>query len=508
MIELKKQHKKQLEMTVEFPLSENPTKINFDMYWFFSGHMGVSEKTISENTFHSYFDIKNRIHTPTNLFPEGRQILLPKSKAHLKSKNKVTPKASGELRTEVKLFACYADNRLKNIGNYLKNLSPKSKNNVSKKIINYIEYINQSLSSYRKNYLPQYRGHSDKKLRKAYINVDEFISNRIKIIFLDSILHNKHIKEDFKDLHDVLIKTVVNENNYLEKENYLVYSDNLDEEAKEDYVVLMRDLKESIFKVLYLDKENLKTELNIVSNMVDSVGAIFSGTWWFIIWILSIQNEFFKDHAYIKEIYASLSLLFILNVLAYAIKDRIKEVTKRFLRKKFSNYIPQYSHELTFPLLDHKKIGISNEFIRYQDIDEIPRDIAYRRKCIQKRNPFIEEVMYVGKKIKLNDIKSCHPVNSIKEVVRINIEDILSRIDENTKSFPIITDDNKTIIRSKAPRTYSFYIVVKYHHQQRGVQEYKNYRIVVNKDGIIKIENIKIKKRRSSIKNINWREMK
>ena len=98
MIELKKQHKKQLEMTVEFPLSENPTKINFDMYWFFSGHMGVSEKTISENTFHSYFDIKNRIHTPTNLFPEGRQILLPKSKAHLKSKNKVTPKASGELR--------------------------------------------------------------------------------------------------------------------------------------------------------------------------------------------------------------------------------------------------------------------------------------------------------------------------------------------------------------------------------------------------------------------------
>ena len=79
-------------------------------------------------------------------------------------------------------------------------------------------------------------------------------------------------------------------------------------------------------------------------------------------------------------------------------------------------------------------------------------------------------------------------LNSIVDITRINLFRYTQNMDNPKKSYYFVKDNE--IIKSEADRVYHINIVQKFYTEE-GI-EFKRYRIVINRNGIKRIEKVKL----------------
>ncbi len=219
--------------------------------------------------------------------------------------------------------------------------------------------------------------------------------------------------------------------------------------------------------------------------------------------------ESFKDSNATQVTFKGLFFLSF-GVIAYVLRDRLKDWTKQLLNKKASAYIPDVENNLW---AQNKKMGFVREWLRVESKKTIPMTVAVKRQGIlgsdlEKALP--EDVLHYRKVQNISrhasDLKSHSGMSAVHENLRINLERYLKYMDDPYKDLAEL-DAWGSIMKSKSRRVYHFYICarVKYksientkgdhfsslklNNNSAPIHEKLEIsRVVMDKNGVVRVE--------------------
>jgi hypothetical protein len=182
----------------------------------------------------------------------------------------------------------------------------------------------------------------------------------------------------------------------------------------------------------------------------------------------------------------------LLIVLSYIFKDRIKEI----LREVFGRSLPRLASDqlsiLKDPAVD-KRIGVSKGKVEYMGASAVPENIRALR--YRKPNPFRsilpeQDVIHYKRLIRFDarKLRSNHTrLRGVTEIVRIQIDDWLREMDDPKDVFYRLEKGKK--LKIKGNRVYRVYLAVVLRRRNSDEPDtLYHYRIVMKKDGILRIE--------------------
>jgi hypothetical protein len=190
------------------------------------------------------------------------------------------------------------------------------------------------------------------------------------------------------------------------------------------------------------------------------------------------------------------------SLIAYVLKDRIKENGRNFLSGRLLKWVPDNSERILYepPTEASIEVGSINEYTQFVSpdalpievrdlrqssfVDELeaedsPRDIIHYRKVIEIYPKAISSINY--------------PIRAVHDILRINIASYLTRLDDPQAGTDFISADGK-MKSLKLPKVYHMDIVLKHALASAGRKErqvvYDQFRMILNKQGIIRIERL------------------
>ena len=213
--------------------------------------------------------------------------------------------------------------------------------------------------------------------------------------------------------------------------------------------------------------------------------------------------ESFKEHGATQVTFKGLFVLSF-GVIAYVLRDRLKDWTKQTLNKKASAYMPDVENHLW---AQNKKMGFVREWLRVESKKTIPMGIAVKRQGVdgsdlEKALP--EDVLHYRKVQNIlrgaSDFKSNSGTSAVHENLRINLERYLKHMDDPFKDLAEL-DAWGSIKKSKSRRVYHFYVCarVKYKSVESKAMKLSGAtkpalekivisRIVMDKNGVVRVE--------------------
>ena len=184
--------------------------------------------------------------------------------------------------------------------------------------------------------------------------------------------------------------------------------------------------------------------------------------------------------------------LILLMIVSYMFKDRIKD----WLRSWFHNRSGEVFFDRRQRLeMNDTDIGSSRQSFEYLSPNEVKQTILQAKQQGMKveRADFMErqEVIHYCRAIclKRNLIRrlSHLPLNGVDEICRLNLTRLMRWMDNPQVSAYLSAKDG-SILHFQAPRTYDVYLVLE--NTFNGKSQYFSYRIELNSDGIIALEQL------------------
>ncbi|MCX6116216.1 MAG: hypothetical protein NT027_01640, partial [Proteobacteria bacterium] len=190
------------------------------------------------------------------------------------------------------------------------------------------------------------------------------------------------------------------------------------------------------------------------------------------------------------------------SLIAYVLKDRIKENGRNFLSGRILKWIPDNSERILYepPTEAPIDVGNINEFTQFThpenlpievkelrtksfvddlEADDSPRDIIHYKKVIELFPRAISSLDY--------------PIRAVHDILRINISSYLTRLDDPQAGTDFIAADGK-MKSLKLPKVYHMDIVLRHALADTGRSErpivYDHFRMILNKQGILRIERL------------------
>jgi|GEM_PF-3933952 len=380
---------------------------------------------------------------------------------------------------------------------------------------------------------------------KSLTNHDDFLTilNRMKSKANKTILLFKKLKYNeklinYKELENIIMESLEYIYIYLEKfytKLYFIYeknfinSENKDFISKDGKVNILNDYKNrlnNLKSISYLIsninkiriKENIKETLTTYENLVNSSNylkrkallkkkfssVLFldttrgSASFIFEQIIFSIAAGLSMLIATIGTIYSQsrfssnlTSIILLIIVFLYIIKDRLKDFLKFYLLVKLKKYI--YNFKINVLNEDKKKIAKMKEgvwFIKSKDINKKrinvynflknylnngEYDLIHYRKIIKTKNKIIRD--YVKN----------YQIDGIDDILRFNLEKFNLKMDDSKKKIKILKD-NIGFDTVETIKSYNLYFVMNFYHNKNIETDY--YYIELNRDGILDFKKI------------------
>jgi hypothetical protein len=183
--------------------------------------------------------------------------------------------------------------------------------------------------------------------------------------------------------------------------------------------------------------------------------------------------------------------LFVVLVVSYMFKDRVKEFIRAYLGTKLRARL--FDHKRNVYYNAKEKLGWCKESFTFLKSDKIPETIVKLRAkdhITEIENDWVgEKIILYRKQVKLfnRPLKSIYhdyPANSIVDIMRLNVGRFLSKMD-NPKT-PIYVCDENSCQKIYGNRVYHINMIMKYSENRRV--RYKRFRLVLSQNGIKRIE--------------------
>jgi len=465
-VEVKQHAQFQIEMKLICPFDEKK-KVNdshIDVFFFLPRNLAVNEKTYQTSDFYKDFSEYVRFKTPSlrlmDLTAADNAVLqrLSDSIQHL-------PESEDDFCRHLKMYCSIVKSSLRDTEQALEALSPAQQ---PEALSSYIDNIRKVLETYRALRPEKW---ASPKAEELYWLVDEFLS----------VTSNGYLFRFWNAVPDQAITKAVagateKEILYREKQGY-------PSAESEDAELLYREstLKKAMAGILFL-RTSMRKDGVFLENLLLGLCAAVA-----MIFVTGIS--FLWKGLFLEEFSAS---FFIVWVIAYMFKDRIKSQLQLFRMNSRSQYSYDYRQQI-FDAFD-REIGVCREGFRYcrtKDVGEKVIQVRNRTSLSRLENGSLDEnVILYRKKIELfgaaaYGIIKEFKVHGVVNIYRLNLLHWTYKMDNPTRT--IYSSNGKEILPIEARRDYHINMVLRY-GEENGEEHYARYRVVLCRNGIRRID--------------------
>ncbi|MEN8138999.1 MAG: hypothetical protein ABFR62_11270 [Bacteroidota bacterium] len=187
--------------------------------------------------------------------------------------------------------------------------------------------------------------------------------------------------------------------------------------------------------------------------------------------------------------------LFIMLVISYMAKDRIKELVRNNINDKIQS--KYFFDNKTKIISGDEEIGLCRESFTFIEDKKIPLEV----KRIRKREHLTEiendwkgeNVMRYHKRVKIYNkrfrkVFKEYEIKGIKDIVRLNVSRFTTKMSSPYLPLYAWNDKSKEVIKVKGEKVYHFNVVMVFKYNEE--KYIKRYRIFLNKKGIKRIEKV------------------
>jgi len=490
--QVKKHDQLSIEIKLEFPFSaikkKRKKKSKYDSYYvdiffFLPNALDVNKHTYSKESFYHSLKTYIRFTTPRYTLKQivqGNQSPFSQLKNAMEDYLKLPNSDKADIiETQVKRFCSIFGTATRKAANLI--VRKKDIETRQKAVNEFIDEVTKIRSNFQL-LEPLVQKISSVQLTNIFHFADEYQSILLErnLFVLLAALEKKKMKCS-KRYFERLKSLVLEEINHREKNNYpsVAYAN------KNNEYVLHRAarLKKFIESNLFLNTDTRKDGV-ILEQILFALAA-------------GLAMVFATSVAFVSQmIYGNLTLpFFIALIISYMFKDRIKELVRIYLNKKQHKFVQDYKTNIYDQ--QSEKIGYLKESFGFVKHKHIPAAILTARNSMRvteiTNRTLGEKIILHRNRVKIfsRKVKSLQDFSGTTEILRINISDFTKNMDDPKKDVFVKT--KKGFKRGSAKRSYHLNMILNYSDQDE--ERIKLYKLIVNRNGIQRIEKFKFDNR-------------
>jgi hypothetical protein len=328
------------------------------------------------------------------------------------------------------------------------------------------------------------------KVRETAAFLDEFVSLLLEeylTLLIEALRNNPGARVRFEDVEKGLLAIVTAQSRYRQA---MKYPSVLVPGSSNEVIIYRRGvLKKFISSVLYL-----KAEFSEWEGLTQVFFGLAAGAAMFF----AVMVTFFVGRRYAVN-----SMPFVVAVvISYIFKDRIKDWLKLLFSKSLTRWISDRKIDILDSSGGNARIGLLKEAFTFLGDRDLPPDIARLRRVDnitsvdEEGKP--ERVFKYKKEIVLYPeviIKSHERRRDLNDIMRFNVRELVAQADDSAVEYPYVDAATGDVRVAACARVYHLNMVIKYTYFNREDQvtiHYERIRIVVSKDGIVRLEEVKV----------------
>jgi hypothetical protein len=325
------------------------------------------------------------------------------------------------------------------------------------------------------------------RLRDAFQLCDEYVSIMLEdylTALLDGLRESAEVRAKLAALDAELAKVILAQRAY---RRAMGYPSVIKSRGANEVMVYRRSvLKKFVSSVLYLQLAITEWEgwKQFVYGLAAGVAMLFAAT-----------TTVFAQNRYTNK-----SITFVvIVVISYIFKDRIKDWLKLAFSKGMTRWLADRKADIHDPLTGGK-IGFYKEAFSFIRPDQVPPEVHNRRNVDNfssiegEGKP--ERVMKYEKEVTLypDPILKVHERRKdLNDIMRFSIEDFLHQTDDPKVEYLHLNDEGDRLETLHCSRVYHVNMIVRYTSQDSSGRlqvSYERVRIVLNREGIIRLEEV------------------
>lgn len=478
-VETKIHDKFALEFKIGFSGQENSKKNDFSVnsWIFIPNSLDVNKNTYDKKRF--YKDMKSNIRLITPVFKLNEIVeneAIPFNNVKNSFKNVVAENNERniiDLVFQLKLFGAIFKSAVRDNVNFINSNIQDS--NTAERCLIYLDKVRVILDHYRQLYASA-KATKDGNIISLFAFTDEFLSHQLEMRTIRIIKAiDRHSFTSLGSTRDAIADFIIEEQNYKRINGYKL-TINEGNISNRDLLYRRSLLKKYIESSLYLkiDKSEDGRAIQQVSFSMAAGLAML---------VYSLIAMIFQKH-----LGAYPSLIFILLVAAYVLKDRIKDLTRWMFASKLRDKYYDIRNDIS---IKKNKIGWIKEGMDFITDDKVPAEIMKlrNRTKLETDNQFLEEkIILYRKKVSIdNEIlrnQYDYDFKGINDISRFHINYLTKKMDNPVVPVDYL-DENLNVKTITAERVYTMYFIMQFITNESV--EYKAFRLTANRDGIISI---------------------
>ena len=477
-IQTKIHDKFSIEFKVGFSGTEGVKVDHFDVnsWIFIPNGLDINEQTYVKDRFYS--DMKSNVRLLTPAFTlkqmvEGEEAPIRHVKKALEASLKEPSQDHlDEFEFQLKLFASIFKSSIRDESASI--MAHADDSLTYERCMVYADDVRRVLQEFRELCRQVDSSHEEMLTKIGF--ADEFISHQadirtMKVLKAIRLSERQEMKDAFKSLADLL----VDEKAYKSEQGYshTVMGDEVNNRR-----LLHRHslLKKYIESALYL-KANTTQDGKAVKQISFSLAAG-----------LAMMVYLLVTMPFQKYLGNYPSLIFFILVLFYILKDRIKELTRWLFAYQLKD---KYYDNKTVVNIKDRKVGWIKEGMDFITDDKVPEEVLKlrnRNKLEADNKLLAEKIILYRKRVEIDNAvlrnQYDYEFKGINDIIRYHINYLTKKMD-NPESMIDCLDDQQQVQSVKAERVYILHFVMQFKWEDQV--EYKVFRVVVNRNGIISI---------------------
>jgi hypothetical protein len=474
-----------LEFKIGFTAQKNQDENNFsmNMWIFIPNSLYINQYTYSKTDFYRDLQSNIRLITPIYLL---RNIVNPKElpfrlleEAFIKVADNPNRNNLTDYESHIKMFQSILKSSLRNEILHIRNC--QSEEDKILLLFSYVKNCRNVAKLYRSLRQVIDIPTIQKNTFEYFIFGDEFMSNLIELHTFKILKYlDSKDKENYEKEKTELLKLVNDEIQYKREKNYAVI-DKDNKDKNKDVVFRFGALKKYIESQLFL-KIKKREDGAVVKQFYYSVAA-------------GISMIFATIIAFAFQIkYGNFTLpLFIALVVAYMLKDRIKELSRFYFSHKLNS--KYFDNKVDIKINNEDIIGVYKESQAFVNENKIPREaiqLRNRSAILEAENRINDEKILLYRTQMSLDNKiinksNRYPISGINNIIRFNISQFIHKMDN--AEVPIYIPDDQTDYKIiLGEKVYYLNFILRFQHFDQV--QYKRYRVTLNRKGIKEIESI------------------
>ncbi len=183
---------------------------------------------------------------------------------------------------------------------------------------------------------------------------------------------------------------------------------------------------------------------------------------------------------------------------AYILKDRIKDWVKKSLSKRWTTWDRVSGLEShTQAAWQDALTGKESERASWLGEENLPKQIQAARRInrsVKGTSVAFEEILHHRQEIELaRKLESRMPSDyGVQQILRLSLDHLLARLDETRNSVRVFDMDSHRFEHKSLARVYHLNVIVRVEELEHGGHTLQRARVVLNRDGIVRIEKVPI----------------